>query len=172
MALWGDKDRKTTGSTGTITIDYSGTVTGTNTLFTTQGATGNYIVIASTNTSYLITSITSNIACTVQYGITGATMVAVSGATGYFFSEKPIYVATAECDGSTGIHGDANKVYGVDVTEAGVAANRAKGLNTPGWVRYNTYTDSSGTTRYKSEVLVAMTTIAGDADDDSILPDS
>mgnify|MGYP003665471213 FL=1 len=31
-------------------------------------------------------------------------------------------------------------IYFVDTTEAGIAANRAKGLQTPGWVEYNTKT--------------------------------
>lgn len=55
-------------------------------------------------------------------------------------------------------------VSGVSVDEAQNAANIAKGLNTPGWVKYTTYTDAQGNTRHKSEVLVAMATITGDAD--------
>ena len=42
-----------------------------------------------------------------------------------------------------------------------------------GWVkRASAYTDSSGNRREKSEVLVAMSTITGDAADDSQFPDS
>lgn len=172
MALWGNKDSKgATGSTGLISISSAGIVSGTNTLFTTQAAVGNYIIVFGTNTNYLITSIEASTGCTVRPGINGATMVAVTGATSFILSEKPIYVATAESDGSTGIHGDANKVYGVDVTEAATGLNRAKGLNTPGWVRYNTYTDSANITRYKSEVLVAIKTISGDANDDTVVSD-
>ena len=44
----------------------------------------------------------------------------------------------------------------VDLTEAGVAANRAKGLKTPGWNLYHTYTDATGATRHKAESLVAV----------------
>ena len=42
-----------------------------------------------------------------------------------------------------------------------------------GWVKIgDAYTDSSGNVRQKSEVLVAMSTITGDADDDAQLPDA
>lgn len=61
---------------------------------------------------------------------------------------------------------DASKadVLGVSVEEATDAANIAKGLNTPGWVKHTTYVDAQGNTRNKSEVLVAMKSITGDAD--------
>jgi hypothetical protein len=70
----------------------------------------------------------------------------------------------------------------VDLTEAGVAANRAKGLKTPGWNLYHTYTDATGATRHKAESLVVMKVAAADAgdlgvtgntaDEDAIVADS
>ena len=60
-------------------------------------------------------------------------------------------------------------VFGIDVSEAQTSANVAKGLNTPGWVKYTTYTDAQGNTRHKSEVLVAMSTIT--LDNDTIAPE-
>jgi hypothetical protein len=59
---------------------------------------------------------------------------------------------------------DKAATVGVDVAEAQNAANIAKGINTPGWVKYTTYTDGNGSTRNKAEVLVAMSTITGDND--------
>lgn len=61
---------------------------------------------------------------------------------------------------------DADKAatLGIDVAEAQTTANIAKGLNTPGWVKYSTYTDANGNVRNKSEVLVAMASITGDND--------
>lgn len=47
-------------------------------------------------------------------------------------------------------------VAGVSVEEAGVAANKAKGVHHSGWVKNMTYTDAQGRTRNKTEVLVAM----------------
>ena len=60
---------------------------------------------------------------------------------------------------------DANNIFFVDTTEAGVAGNRAKGLKTPGWNKYTTYTDAAGNTRHKVEPLVALAATAGAAGD-------
>lgn len=60
-------------------------------------------------------------------------------------------------------------VFGIDIAEAQTSANQAKGLNTPGWVKYTTYTDAQSNVRHKSEVLVAMSTIT--ADNDTIAPE-
>lgn len=59
---------------------------------------------------------------------------------------------------------DKDAALGIDVTEAKTADNIAKGLNTPGWVTYTTYTDTNGNVRNKSEVLVAMSSMTGDND--------
>jgi hypothetical protein len=64
-------------------------------------------------------------------------------------------------------HDIDNAVF-VDLTEAGVATNRAKGLKTPGWNLYHTYTDALGNTRHKTESLVVMKVSAADAGDDGI----
>lgn len=53
----------------------------------------------------------------------------------------------------------------VDQTEAQNASNRAKGLKTPGWNQFTTYTDNSGATRYKVNPLVAMRRTAANAGD-------
>lgn len=58
---------------------------------------------------------------------------------------------------------DADNAVFVDLTEAGVAANRAKGLKTPGW---NLYSNAGG--RHRTECLVAMKVSAEDAGDEGI----
>jgi len=60
---------------------------------------------------------------------------------------------------------DAANAYLVDITEASVTANKAKGLGTGGWNLYTTYTDGTGATRHRAETLVAMAVTAGDAGD-------
>lgn len=60
---------------------------------------------------------------------------------------------------------DVDNAYFVDTEEAGVTANRAKGLQTPGWNLYTTYTDSDGATRHRVETLVPMKVAAVDAGD-------
>ena len=60
---------------------------------------------------------------------------------------------------------DKDNAVFVDLTEAGVAANQAKGLKTPGWNLYNTYTTADGRTRHIVEPLCVMKVAAGDAGD-------
>lgn len=67
---------------------------------------------------------------------------------------------------------DADNAVFVDLTEAGIAANRAKGLKTPGWNLYNTYTTADGRTRNIAEPLVAMKVTAGVAGDVGITNDT
>lgn len=57
------------------------------------------------------------------------------------------------------------KAIFVDETEAQQKANHDRGLNGAGWWLYNTYTDASGATRYKTELLVAITESAANAGD-------
>lgn len=59
---------------------------------------------------------------------------------------SPKYLSTA----------DKAKAFFVDTTEAAVATNRAKGLQTPGWNLYTEYTDANGKTRRKVESLIPM----------------
>jgi len=70
-------------------------------------------------------------------------------------ADAPKYLSTA----------DTAKAYFIDTTEAGVASNKAKGLGNGGWSLYETYTDSDGATRHRSENLVAMRVAAVDAGD-------
>ena len=48
-------------------------------------------------------------------------------------------------------------LYFADINEAQQAENRARGLKTPGWVEYVSYTAADGSVRHKSEILVALT---------------
>ena len=68
-------------------------------------------------------------------------------------------------------------VYGVDTTEQGVA-NDATGTARKfapahaGYVGITSCTDMHGNLRVKTEVLVATSSITGDASDDQLFPDS
>ena len=63
----------------------------------------------------------------------------------------------------------------VDETEAGLAANKERGLSSPGWWSYRTYTDAAGNTRHKAEQLAFITNPEANADetlsDDTIAAD-
>ena len=76
-------------------------------------------------------------------------------------ADAPKYL---ESDATNKSHDADNAVF-VDLTEAGIAANRAKGLKTPGWNLYNTYATADGRTRNIVEPLIAMkvtAVVAGD----------
>jgi hypothetical protein len=155
MALFGNKDTKAI--TGTVDVtNNSATLTGTGTAFTTELKSGNTVVIA--NVEYRVVAIASNTSATLHTVYAGTT---ASGLT-ITANEQPAYLS----------NGELAQVYGVDSTEATIAANRAKGINTPGWVKYTTYTDAQSNTRHKAEVLVAMSSITGDAADDAVVADA
>lgn len=69
--------------------------------------------------------------------------------------DKPKYLSTTE----------KALTFFVDQEEAQLDVNRAKGLSTPGWVRYVNRTDSEGNERHIVEVLVAMRVPNADAGD-------
>jgi hypothetical protein len=50
----------------------------------------------------------------------------------------------------------AKQTIFIDETEAALAQNKNRGLNAPGWWSYYTFTDSSGATRHKAEMLVTL----------------
>lgn len=96
--------------------------------------------------------------------ITSAVEMSDGSGKAYTVSEKPGYVV----DSDTNTLG--TEVFGVSVAEQGVATANT---HHAGWVKIgDRYTDANGVVRQKSEVLVAMSTITGDADDDGQLPDS
>lgn len=62
----------------------------------------------------------------------------------------------------------------VDNTEQAVSANKSRGIWGPGWWKYRTYTDASGSTRHKAECIAALqatAAVAGDDADDAIISD-
>lgn len=166
MALWGNKDSKT--ATGTIAIATTGVVTGTSTLFTTEAKVGNYIRAGGVD--HVIVTIASNTSVTVKSGINGGAIAEVAAGAAYTLSEKCAFVALAESSGSaSGVHGDANKVFGVDTIEAAQVEAQEQGVAHSGWVRRTTGTGGrSG--RVFTEVLVAGGSITGDQDDDAVFP--
>lgn len=84
-------------------------------------------------------------------------------------ASKPKYLSdTLRNDQSVS---DLDTTFGVDASEEAVTANKAKGMQHPGWVNVRTYTDQHGNTRYKTETLVAAGSMTLDASDDSTVAD-
>lgn len=168
MALWGNKDDKT--STGTIQVFANGLVTGTGTKFDTEAEVGDFLrpdAGAAAN-DHIIVSFTSNTHVNVIAAKPGDSVVAIAAGTDYFLSERPLFTSQAESGSSSGVHGDSEKVFGVDTTEMGVTDTNGHA----GWVRRIAKTDMHGNNRVIYETLVASSSISGDAGDDTEFPDS
>jgi hypothetical protein len=158
MSSWGNKDD--VASPGTVSL--SGlTVTGSGTFFANNYSSGQVIEITGAGDA-VINAITNATSMTIVSN-TEISVGSISGAA-YTVSEKPVYVI----DTDTNIVAD--DVFGVSVAEQGVTTANT---HHAGWVRIgDRYTDANGNIRQKSEVLVAMSTITSDADDDVQLPDA
>jgi hypothetical protein len=128
-------------------------------------------------------------------GATGINLTAgATGAIGYLQRNTEGNEATG-ASGATGSSlqfspaGDhiynGRDLYFVDADEAQQAENIARGIKTPGWTNYRSYTDANGNVRHKSEVLIAMGAYSGatgfgtfqaqtadSAADDSVLVDA
>ena len=165
MSLWGNKD--SVYSAGTIAISGT-TVTGTGTTFNTAGLINEGdIIIVGAGATYGEAVISS---------VTNATTIVLSSANGlgtvpagaaYDISQKPISTLKDS-------NYSATEIFGVDTTEQSVARDAGSQYRPAhaGWVGITSYTDQHGNTRVKTEVLVAGSTISGDAGDDQQLPDS
>lgn len=80
-----------------------------------------------------------------------------------YLKDPDNYPAAAPSRDYNGVNNSENleNAYFVDTTEAAVESNRDRGIKTPGWMLYKTYTDGDGNVRNKSEVLVPMKVAAG-----------
>jgi hypothetical protein len=154
MALWGNKDALALTGTVSTTIT-SATVTGSNTVFSTEVQVGNVIRVNSTYAK--VTGITSDTVLTIS----PAWAIANTSGVSATIKQAPKYLAA----GSDATVQNVANIYGVDTTEA-VAETTI-----PGWVYVNEYTDMHGNPRKKNEVLAAITSITTD-DEDVVFPDT
>ena len=156
MALWGNRD--SFAITGTIGVpNLSTTVTGVGTTFTTQLQAGEALTIASVK--YKIAKITSNTVLELVIPYAGTTIASGAIITG---QDSPKWINQQ----------DLATTFFVDETEAQQAANHNKGINGAGWWDIKEYKDSSGASRTKCLLLVAMTTAnatSGDIVDNSLV---
>lgn len=174
MSAWGDKDD--IASPGTVALSNL-TVTGIGTFFANNYSSGDVIRIAGAGGDAVINVIASATSMTLVSN-TELTTATIAANTQYSVSEKPIYVIDTDTN-TTGaqVFGVSSAEQIVDVaTQQTAIENNRQIANTAahaGWVSLgDIYTDANGNVRRKNEVLVAMSTITGDADDDATLPDS
>ena len=163
MSLWGNKD--TVYSTGNVTtITTGGVITGSGTTFSASGLVeAGQMITLGTYGGGVIKSVDSDTQLTLH---SAAGLTAGTGLTQAFnISEAPKSSALDS-------HTNVNEVYGSNPAEVAAASGTIYEHTHAGWVGITTYTDTHGNTRTKTEVLVAMSSISGDAADDSILADS
>jgi len=173
MSAWGNKDDVS--SAGTVTLAGLA-VTGSGTAFAVEQKVGDVITIADAGGDATIATITSATALTLVSN-TELTSGTLSGKN-YTVSEKPNTVIETDTN-TTGaqVFGVSSAEQLVDITtQQTIAENNRQIANTAahaGWVKLgDIYTDASGNVRRKNETLVAMSSISGDAADDTTLPDS
>ena len=161
MSLWGNKD--TVYSTGNVTtITSAGVITISGSTLTGNVEAGQMITMGAYGGG-VIKSVDSNTQLTLH---SAAGLTAGSGLTqAYNVSEAPKSTALDS-------HTNVNEVYGSNPAEVAAAKGTIYEHTHAGWVGITTYTDTHGNTRTKTEVLVAMSSIQGDAADDSVLADS
>ena len=167
MALWGNKDNQNIGAAGTVYVsDWdTRTVTGNGTTFT-NFAVGDVIRFGDFKGTYYGDAVIASIASTVSLTI-GSTegldpnlgiFATGYGATTFVISQLPSY--TTSDSSYKEPNSDSTKlVYSVSADNID-----ATGLLSPGpgagWVGVQTYVDTHGNLRVKSEVLVAMSGIS------------
>lgn len=171
MPLWGKIDQATV--TGTVVLtNGSATVTGnTATGLNTALQVGDAIFLSTANTAagannrFRVEAIANGTSITIAGTYNGTTNAAAT----IYSQDIPKYLRV----GNTPT--EIKDVVGVDVTEARVTANRAKGIKTPGWNRVITGTGGRAG-RTQTETLVAMRSmtqaVASDANDDTTVADT
>jgi hypothetical protein len=176
MSQWGNLDYKELLGTVAV-VEGAANVTATIGSFTTANVRpGDALLIS--NVKYRVEKITSNTTLELSNPYTAATGAAKAIA----IQQSPKDLTTYGWTGNVTYDNTVGKrnVYGVDKLEAQNPDVKAKGINSPGWVHYKTWTNTQGSVRHRAETLVAMsknfnsnaaTTLQIDAPDDTVIPD-
>ena len=156
MTLWGNKD--SVYSTGNVNVNVTtGVVTkqsGSIAWTSGNGVKVGQIMTIDGTSEGVITGITSATQLTIGTQFLPSSNISNKG---YVISEKP---KSTLFDSKY----SAGDIFGVDEGEVGVAATTAYSVTHGGWVGITSYTDQHGNLRVKTETLVAMSSISGDAE--------
>jgi hypothetical protein len=176
MSQWGKLDRSAIlGSVWVVNgnVYLRGNAT---TVFTGNISAGDAILL--NNVAYAVNTIISSNVLTLDAPYGGSTANLTTTAAQQ--SPKDLRTFGWEKTVTANTIGKQN-VFGVDRTEVGVEGNKDKGFSIPGWSSHISYTTTQGSTRYKTEALVAMSknfnanatgTLQTDANDNSTLANS
>jgi hypothetical protein len=182
MSQWGKLDRVNLPGTATVAQNFANVVFSQSQ--TANVAIGYALVVA--NVEYVIANIVSatQVTLDVNYEATSS-----ASQDGLAIQQQPKGLRTYGWGGQGAanlLNGantvNARNVYGIDAREANVASNKAKGIKSPGWVHYQTWTNTQGTVRNRAEILVAMSknfnefnldaNIGADANEDAVISDN
>ena len=156
MTLWGNKD--SVYSTGNVNVNVTtGVVTkqsGAIAWTSGNGVKVGQIMTIDGTSEGIITGITSATQLTIGTQFLPSSNISNKG---YVISEKP---KSTLFDSKY----SAGDIFGVDEGEVGVAKTTAYSVTHGGWVGITSYTDQHGNLRVKTETLVAMSSISGDAE--------
>ena len=119
-------------------------------------------VLELANVAYIVKQVTSTTAIELHKAYAGSTNSGLSGAVR---RTPPKAVAEYVVKGGDSIS-DYQLIF-VDTTEDGIASNKSRGIDGPGWWLYRTYNTAGGTTRHKAEKLAALRVAAGTSGDDA-----
>jgi hypothetical protein len=176
MSQWGNLDYKELLGTAAV-VQGATNVTATIGSFTTANVRpGDALLIS--NVKYRVAAINSNVSLTLNNAYTAATGAGRAIAIQQSPKDLLTYGWTSNVNYDN--HVSKRNVFGVDKLEVQNPDVKAKGINSPGWVHYKTWTNTQGSTRHRAETLVAMSknfnsnaipTLQIDAPDDATIPD-
>lgn len=157
MSQWGKLDRVALPGTVMANLGSTTVVTSQNQLANIQ--VGYALVLG--NVEYVVANILSNVTYILDVGYEEANTVGAVSFAAVQQSPKTLRTYGWGGQGAANLLLGANtvnarNVYGIDAREANVKSNKDRGFNSPGWVHYQTWVNSQGTTRHRTETLVAM----------------
>ena len=164
MPILGLIDAATFANTVAVTIN-SSTVTKN---AADEIAAGDIIVLGGVR--YFVKAVVSDTEITLGTNYAAATNASLAGAQR---RTAPKALADYIIRGGDSAAGDV-QIIGVSRAEAQLADNKSRGISSPGWWAYRTYTDAAGSTRHKSECIASFkdgSQLSGDFSDDAVAAD-
>ncbi len=119
---------------------------------------------------YFVQSVESTTSITLASNYAAATNASLAGAVR---RTAPKALADYVLRGGDSASADV-QILGVSLAEAQLSENKSRGISSPGWWAYRTYTDAAGTTRHKAECIASFkdgSAVSGDATDDAAVGD-
>ena len=127
-------------------------------------------VLEISSVAYIVKQVTSTTAIELHKNYAGST--ATVAAANVIKRTPPKAVAEYVIKGGDSISN--YQLLFVDTTEDGIASNKTRGIDGPGWWLYRTYQTHNGTERHKAEKLASLRVAAGtsgDTADETVVAD-